>query len=80
VPCAILFTLLRRFHDLIDSSKFAGYSADLQSIELNRSLTPLLTRLSSERFLLQEFATFGTGLSVEQLLPRFQRLLSGFKE
>ena len=81
VPWAVLFTLLRRFHDLIDAPKFAGYSADLQAIELNRTLTPLLNRLSSERFLLQEFAAFGTaGLSLEQVLPRFQRLLSGLTE
>jgi hypothetical protein len=80
VPWALLFTLLRRFHDLIDSPKFAGYSADLQAIELNRALKPLLDRLSGEDFLPQEFAAAGAELSVEQVLPRFQRLLSGLTE
>lgn len=80
VPWALLFTLLRRFHDLIDSPKFAGYSADLQAIELNQALKPPLDRLSGEDFLPQEFAAAGAELSVEQVLPRFQRLLSGLTE
>jgi hypothetical protein len=80
VPWVVPFTLLRRFHDLIDSPKFAGYSADLQAIELNRALKPLLDRLSGEDFLPQEFAAAGAELSVEQVLPRFQRLLSGLTE
>jgi hypothetical protein len=48
VPWAVLFTLIRRFHDLATSPAFAGYSPDLQAIELNRALAPLITRLPSE--------------------------------
>lgn len=77
VPWAVLFTLLRRFHDLIDSPAFAGHSVDLQAIELKRVLAPLLDRLAAERFLPPDFAPSGGAFSVEQLTPRFLRLVSG---
>jgi hypothetical protein len=80
VPWAILFKLIRRFHDLIASPAFASYSSDLQAIELNRALTPLLTRLSSEGFQTQDFAEPIAGRSAEQLLPRFQNLLARLVE
>jgi len=80
LPWAPLFTLVRRFHDLTASPAFAGYSADLQSIELNRALTPLLTRLSGEGYRLQEFAAFGAALPPEQLEARFQKLLARITE
>jgi len=38
VPWAVLFTLIRRYHDLVNSEAFAGYSDDLQAIELTRVL------------------------------------------
>lgn len=80
VPWAVVFTLIRRFHDLIASPAFAGYSLDLQSIELSRALTPRLTRLSSEGFQTQDFAEPIAGRSAEQLLPRFQNLLARLTE
>lgn len=80
VPWAVLFTLLRRFHDLIDSPKFEGYSADLQAIELNRAIRPLLDRLSGEGFLAQEFAAIGAEFSVEELRSRLPRLVTGLSE
>lgn len=73
VPWAVLFTLIRRFHDLTASPAFATYSTDLQAIELNRALTPILTRLSSEGYYRpQEFA----GQSAEQIGSSACRLIS----
>lgn len=48
VPWALLFTLVRRYQELVSAPEFAGYSADLQAIELKRSVVPLLERLASE--------------------------------
>ena len=76
VPWAVLFTLVRRFHDLIASPAFAGYSADLQSIELNRALTPLINRLSAEGYRLQDFAEPVAGRSVAQLWAQFRTLIA----
>lgn len=76
VPWAVLFTLLRRFHDLIASPAFAGYSADLQSIELNRALTPLINRLSAEGYRPQDLAEPVAGRSVEQLWAQFRTLIA----
>jgi hypothetical protein len=80
MPWALLFTLLRRFHDLVASPAFASYSPDLQAIELNRVLTPLLTRLSSEGFWTQDFAEPIAGRTAEQLFPRFQSILARLLE
>ena len=80
VPWAVLFTLIRRFYDLIASPAFAGYSSDLQFIEVNRTLTPFINRLSGEGYRIQDFTEAMAGRSAEQLLPRFQRLLSGLTE
>jgi hypothetical protein len=80
VPWAVLFTLIRRFHDLVASPAFAEYSPDLQSIELNRSLTPLIARLASEGYRTQEFAESVAGRSAEQLMPRFQNLIAVLTE
>ena len=80
VPWALLFTLIRRFHDLIASPAFAGYSPDLQAIELNRALTPLLNRLSGEGYRPQDFAEPVVGRLADQLVPRFQNLLGRLKE
>ena len=76
VPWAVLFTLIRRFHDLIASPAFAGYSADLQSIELNRALTPLINRLSAEGYRPQDFAEPVGGRSVAQLWAQFRTLIA----
>ncbi len=80
VPWAVLFTLIRRFHDLIASPAFAKYSPELQSIELNRALTPLLNRSLGEGYSPQEFASLGAALATGQIVSRFQRLLSGLAE
>jgi hypothetical protein len=80
VPWAVLFTLIRRFHDLIASAAFAGYSPDLQAIELNRILTPISTRLSSEGYRAQDFAELLSGRTAEQSVLRFQQILAGFVE
>ena len=80
VPWAVLFTLIRRFHDLTAAPAFMGYSADLQSIELNRALTPLLTRLSGEGYRPQDFAGPVFGRTAEEVALRFQSLLPGFAE
>ncbi|MBM3851694.1 MAG: hypothetical protein FJ399_00900 [Verrucomicrobia bacterium] len=76
VPWAVLFTLIRRFHDLVNSPTFAGYSGDLQAIELNRRLAPLVARLNSEGYPAQGFADPVAGRSAEQLMPRFQHLVA----
>jgi hypothetical protein len=56
VPWAVLFTLLRRYHDLTASPAFGDQSADLQAIELNRTLAPLLSRLAREGYQTQAAA------------------------
>jgi hypothetical protein len=76
VPWAVLFTMIRRFHDLVNSPAFAGYSDDLQAIELNRHLAPLVARLNSEGYPMQGLADPVAGRSVEQLMPRFQHLVA----
>ncbi len=80
VPWAVLFTAIRRFHDLLASPEFGSYSPDLQAIELNRALSPLLARLTSEGYRPQALAEPTEGRSPEQLLPRFQQLISELME
>ena len=80
VPWAVLFTLLRRFHDLSTAPAFAGYSADLQSIELNRALASLAARLSGEGYRPQDFAALGDGRAAEQFASKFPQLLAGLLE
>lgn len=74
MPWAVLFTLLRRFHDLIAAPAFEAYSPDLQSIELNRVITPLLTRLSSEGYPFRELVEPSGKVSIEHLLPKLRTL------
>jgi hypothetical protein len=76
VPWSVLFTLIRRFHDLVSASAFGDYSADLQAIELNRVLAPLLSRLTSEGYHAQDFADAANLRTAEQWLPRFQHLVA----
>lgn len=78
VPWAVLFTLICRFHDLVASEKFAQYSPDLQAIELNRSLGPLLARLASEGYHAQDFAEAGFDRSPEQMMAKIRQLLGEF--
>jgi hypothetical protein len=61
----VVFTLVRRFHDLISTPAFAGYSADLQAIELKRSVVPLMNRLAIEGLGTQEFAVEVEEVSAE---------------
>lgn len=75
VPWAVVFTLIQRFHTLASSDKFATYSDDLQAIEFNRTLAPLLARLASEGYRAQDFADPVAGRSAEQLMPKFQHLV-----
>jgi hypothetical protein len=60
----------------VSSPAFAGYSDDLQTIELNRVLAPLLARLTSEGYHAQDFVESAAGRSAEQLMPRFQHLMT----
>lgn len=76
VPWAVLFALIRRYHDLVNSATFAGYSDDLQAIELTRVLVPLLARLTSEGYHAQDFANSVTSRSAEQWMPQFQHLVA----
>lgn len=63
VPWALVFTLVRRYQELVAVPGFAGYSADLQAIELKRSVVPLMERLVSEGVGTQEFAVAEGGAS-----------------
>jgi hypothetical protein len=72
----VLFALIRRYHDLVNSATFAGYSDDLQAIELTRVLVPLLARLTSEGYHAQDFANSVTSRSAEQWMPQFQHLVA----
>ena len=76
VPWAALFTLIRRFHDRVSSAAFADYSADLQAIELDRVLAPLLARLTSEGYHAQDFAETATTRAAEDWMPRFRHLVA----
>jgi hypothetical protein len=80
VPWAVLFTIIRRFHDLLASPAFDTYSSDLQAIELHRVLGPLTARLASEGYRTQDFAEPIEGRSAEQLMPRFRHLVSELME
>lgn len=79
VPWCVLFALLRCFHDLIASPSFAGYSADLKSIELHRALAPLFMRLTREGFRTQFPMDSTATQSSEQLSGYFQGLLADLK-
>jgi len=76
VPWAVAFTLIRRFYNLVASPAFAGYSSDLQAIELNRVISPLLSRLANEGFRTPEFAEPSSRNSVDQIFSYFGALLS----
>jgi hypothetical protein len=80
IPWAVLFTTIRRFHDLLASPEFETYSSDLQAIELNRVLAPFVARLAGEAYGTQDFAEPIERRSAEQLMPRFQHLVSELME
>ncbi|HLP03388.1 MAG TPA: helix-turn-helix domain-containing protein [Opitutaceae bacterium] len=80
VPWALLFTLICRFCNLIESPAFAGYSADLQGIELNRALTPLRTRLSSEGYRPRDLAKSIEGHTAAQVRSHIQGLIETLGE
>jgi hypothetical protein len=80
VPWAVVFSLIRRLHDLAASPAFVSASPDLQAVELNRLLGPLVTRLSVEGFWTQEFAEPIAGRSVEEIVLRVQQLLVSLTE
>jgi hypothetical protein len=50
LPWPTLFGLIRAAHDLIETSDFGRHSPDLQAIEVNRVITPLLARLAAESY------------------------------
>lgn len=49
-PWPGLFSLFRGIHDLVDNPGFSKYSNDLQAIELNRVMSPLVARLVNEGY------------------------------
>jgi hypothetical protein len=75
VQWAVVFALIQRFHALASSDPFAAYSGDMQAIEFNRTLAPLLARLASEGYRAQEFTDPVAGRSAELLMPKFQHLV-----
>lgn len=75
VPWAVVFTLVRRFHDLVAAPAFAGYSADLQAIELKRSVVPLMNRLVTEGVGTQEFAVAEGQLPPEKFAEKIGKLI-----
>lgn len=80
IPWAVLFTLIRRYHDLVATPAFQSYSSDLQAIELNRVLSPLIARLNSEGYRAPLVAKAIEGRSAEELRPGFQKLISELTE
>lgn len=62
------FALVRRYQDLVAAPGFAGHSADLQAIELKRTVVPLMEQVAREGFAVQEFAVAEESLSAVKIL------------
>lgn len=77
VPWAVVFTLVRRYQSLVAAPDFAGYSPDLQTIELNRTVIPLMDRLASEGVGAQEFTVAEGGPSAAKTAEMIEQVLSG---
>lgn len=77
VPWALVFTLVRRYRDLVTVPGFAGYSADLKAVEVKRIVVPLMERLANEGFAMQEFAVAEGEHSAEKTSEEIQQLLLG---
>jgi hypothetical protein len=77
LPWPVLFGLIRGVHDLVDQPEFAGRSAHLQSMELNRVLSPLLARLATEGYV---SALAGgpddTGAAIAQVVHEVRSLIA----
>jgi len=61
LPWAGLFSLVRRVHDVVERPDFEAYSEDLQAIELNRVMEPVVARLREEGYAsaVEKFPTVG---------------------
>ena len=75
VPWAVIFTLIRRLHELSTTQAFASYSLDLQSIELRRHVSPLMVRLSREGAGAQAIAVAEEGHGVTELSQAIMKLV-----
>ena len=71
----MIFTLIRRLHELSTTQAFASYSLDLQSIELRRHVSPLMVRLSREGAGAQAIAVAEEGHGVTELSQAIMKLV-----
>jgi hypothetical protein len=80
LPWPTLFGLIRGVHDLIDQAEFADRSSHLQSIELNRVLSPLIARLASEGYTSALTVEPGAEMTVPQAVHEMRRLIVDLDE
>jgi hypothetical protein len=80
LPWPVLFTLFKRVHDLVDQPAFAGYSADLQAIELKRVMSPLTARLMDEGCVTTFTRLTGSANSLGVILAELQQLIRNLNE
>ena len=72
----MVFTLVRRYQELVRAPSFAEYSADLKAIEVKRTVMPLMERLAIEGLGAQEFAVSEGGLLAEKTSEMIKQVLS----
>jgi hypothetical protein len=80
LPWPTLFGLIRGVHDLVDQTEFDSRSLELQSIELNRVLAPLVARLASEGYTSALSVEPGAGTTIAQALHEMRRLIADLDE
>jgi hypothetical protein len=79
-PWPTLFSVIRSVYELVDQVEFANRSARLQSIELNRILTPLAARLASEGYAAELTVEPGAEKPVAQVVGAVLRLIADLED
>jgi hypothetical protein len=80
LPWPVLFTLFQSVHDLVDQPAFAGYSADLQAIELKRIINPLAAQLMTEGYSISFNGFSSTENTLEAILGELQQMILNLSE
>ena len=75
LPWPTLFALFQGVHDLVDQPAFAGYSDDLQAIELKRIITPRAAQLMTEGHSTSFTGLSGTGITLAVILGELRQMI-----
>lgn len=80
LPWPSLFSLFRGIHDLVDKPGFTEHSNDLQAIELNRVIGPLVARLMNEGYAPPFAALSGTANVRSIILSELRQMIVDLDE